>query len=250
MAKNYMVLYGKNSVIERLKADPSSVRKVFLRDNLKAPGIEELISANNVPNERLPEHELDKMRPAKDLQGVIARVNKFQYASFEDLLEQSKDIKTTFLFLDRINDPQNLGAIIRIAACFGGFAAVIPQFDACEVNETVIHVASGGENHIPVSIVNNISNAILKAKERGFWIMGAVIKDDAEDVSKVSMPFPLGLVLGSEGEGIRHGIEKHLDIKAKIPMEGAKLSFNVSTACAIFCHEISKHRGKCDEERE
>jgi len=152
------------------------------------------------------------------------------------------DKKPTLIFLDRLNDPQNLGVIIRTAACFGRFAVVIPKFNACEVTEAVLHVASGGENFVPVSMVSNISSAVLKAKKSEYWIMGAVLSEDAQDIDKVSMPFPLGLVMGSEGEGIRYGIDKQLDIKVRIPMKGAPLSFNVAMACAIFCHEIAKQR--------
>ena len=91
-------------------------------------------------------------------------------------------------------------------------------------------------------MVTNISNAIDKAKKAGYWIVGAVVGDDALNLDEDSLPFPLGLVLGSEGSGIRYGIEKHLDMKVKIPMEGAQLSFNVNMACAIFCHEIYRQR--------
>jgi len=139
-----------------------------------------------------------------------------------------------------VNDPHNLGVILRTAACFGGFAVVIPEFEACEVNETVLHVASGGENYIPVSRVTNISKAIGRAKDAGYWIVGAVVDEDAADINETELPFPLGLVLGSEGSGIRPGIKKHLDVKIYIPMKGASLSLNVNIACAIFCYEISR----------
>lgn len=237
-----MVLYGKNSVFERLKANPASIKKVFLQDNFGAPAVENLIKRNKIPLERLPARELSRIKPVKDLQGIVARIDKFEYAPFGDLLNRATDKKPTFVFLDRINDPQNLGSIIRILACFGGFLAVIPKFEACDVTEAVLHVASGGENYVPVSKVPNLSNAIIAAKRRGYWIAGAVTDGDAENINKVSFPFPLGLVLGSEGKGIRHGLAKQLDMKIRIPMEGAGLSFNVSMASCIFCHEISKAR--------
>jgi len=237
-----MLLYGKNSVLERLKRNPASIRKISLQDNFALSSIEELIKANNIPVERLPSRELARIKPAKDLQGIVARVDRFEYTAFDNLLSRPQDRRLTLIFLDRINDPHNLGVIIRTAACFGESAVVIPKFKACEVNETVLHVASGGENYVPVALVSNLSNAIIKAKGRGYWIMGAVLESEAGDVSKISLPFPLALVLGSEGEGIRYGLQKHLDIKARIPMKGAKLSFNVNMACAIFCHEISKQK--------
>ena len=240
--EDLMLLYGRNSVFERLKRNPAGIRKVFLQDNFALPPIEKLIKANSIPVERLSSRELARVKPAKDLQGIVARVNRFEYAAFDNLLNRPQNRQLALIFLDRINDPQNLGVIMRTVACFGESALVIPKFKACEVNETVLHVASGGENYVPVSLVSNLSNAIIKAKGRGYWIMGAVLGDEAEDIDKISLPFPLALVLGSEGEGIRYGIQKHLDIKARIPMKGAKFSFNVSIACAIFCHEISKQK--------
>ena len=243
MAKNTMILYGRNSVFERLKADPKSISKILVREDLDIPHIEKLIHKNNIPAERLTAEGLNRMKPAGDLQGIIAKVDKFKYACFDDFLEQGKDERLTLIFLDRIYDPHNLGAIIRSAACFGRFAVVIPEFKACEVTEAVLHVASGGENYTPVSKVKNLSNAIIAAKKQGYWIMGGVLSDNTKYINEISLPFPLALVLGSEGEGVRYGVEKQLDIKARIPMQGARLSFNVAMAAAIFCHEISKQRG-------
>ena len=243
MAKNTMLLYGKNSVLERLKANPQSIRKILLQENFDTAHIEKLIKAHSVPVERLPFRKLTRVKPTKDLQGIIAWVDKFKYVSFSDLLSEAESNQLTLIFLDRINDPQNLGVIIRTAACFGRFAVVIPQFNACGVTEAVLHVACGGENHVPVSLVPNLSQAVLLAKKRGYWIVGAVLNSEAEYINKTSLPFPLGLVLGSEGKGIRYGLQKHLDLKARIPMQGAELSFNVAIASAVFCYEVSKQRG-------
>ena len=237
-----MILYGKNSVLERLRADPGSIKKIFLLDTFSSPETEDLIGKNKIPLERLPQRGLSNLKGAKDLQGIVARVGKFEYLPFNSMLEDAFEKKATIVFLDRINDPQNLGSIMRILACFGGFRACIPKFEACDVTDAVLHVASGGENYVPLAKVPNLSNAIITAKDRGLWIAGATALEGAEDIYNARLPFPLGLVLGSEGKGIRHGIQKRLDIRVHIPMAGAKLSFNVSTACAIFCHEISRQR--------
>lgn len=242
MAKNYMLLYGKNSVTERLRARPATLRKIIMSDKFDEPEIASLIEQHSIPVERLPSQELAKKRPAKDLQGIYAHVDRFEYADFRDLLGRAEDDGLTLVFLDRVTDPHNLGVILRTTACFGRFAIIIPKHEACEVNETVLHVASGGENYTPVAMVTNISNAIEKAKKAGYWIVGAVVDDDAVNLDEDSLPFPLGLVLGSEGSGIRYGIAKHLDVKVRIPMEGAQLSFNVNMACAILCHEICRQR--------
>jgi 23S rRNA (guanosine2251-2'-O)-methyltransferase len=235
-------LYGRNSIFERLKKNPRTIKKIFLQDSFDVSHIEKLIHKNNIPVERLNPKGLARIKHAKDLQGIVAKVDMFTYAHFDELVNQPKDNQSALVFLDRLYDPQNLGVIIRTAACFGGFSIVIPRFNACEVTEAVLHVASGGENYVPVAMVSNISDAIIKAKKKGYWIMGGVLSLDAKDIHDISIPFPLGLVLGSEGEGIRYGIEKHLDLKARIPMKGAPLSFNVAMACAIFCYEITKQK--------
>lgn len=242
MAVDTMVLYGKNSILERLKANPQSITKVFVRNNFEEPEVLRLIQENKIPVMTLSSKELSKMRPEKDLQGIVARVNKFEYQDFSAMVKMPEDKRLNLIFLDRLFDPHNLGVIMRTAACFGGFGVVIPRHNACEITEAVLHVASGGENYVPVSMVANLSSAIIKAKDNGYWIMGGTVAGDAQSLHEISIPFPLGLVMGSEGEGIRYGIEKHIDIKARIPMRGAELSFNVAMASAIFCYEISRQK--------
>ncbi len=238
-----MLLYGKNSVFERLKANPKSIRKIFLQDDFSAPHIESLMKARNIPVSRVSEKEIYKIKRADNLQGIIAEINQFSYVPFDEIISKTSQKRLSLICLDSISDPQNLGAIIRTLACFGGFAAVIPRHDSCEVNETVLHVASGGDNYVPVSMVTNLSSALRQAKEAGYWISGSLV-DGGEDIRKVSLPFPLCLVLGSEGKGLRPGIEKQLELKLNLPMKGAALSFNVSIACAIFCYEIDKQQHK------
>lgn len=238
-----MYLYGKNSVLERLKINPKSIKKIYLQDNFNAPHITNIIELNHIPIKRVREKELVRIKNADRLQGIVAEVDKFVYTPFENFLTGPKEKKSSIIFLDNINDPHNLGSIIRTLACFGNFCAVIPRHSACEVNETVLHVASGGENFIPISMVTNISTALIEAKKAGFWIVGAVI-EGGQDLNSVNLPFPLCLVLGSEGKGIRHGVEKQLEVKISLPMCGAALSFNVAMTCSIFCYEIARQRPK------
>jgi 23S rRNA (guanosine2251-2'-O)-methyltransferase len=236
-----MFLYGKNSVLERLKVNPESIKRIFVQENFDAPEIIKIIESANISLKRVTEKELLRIKRADRLQGIVAEVKKFTYTPFEKLLYRSEEKRLSFLFLDNINDPHNLGSIMRITACFGGFAIVIPKHGSCEVNETVLHVASGGENFIPVSMVTNLSNALIEVKKAGYWAVGTVV-EGGENINNITLPFPLCLVLGSEGKGIRYGLQKHLDLKVTLPMSGAPLSLNVAMACAIFCHEIAKQR--------
>jgi len=244
LAENSMYLYGKNSVLERLKAKPRSIKSIFLQENFKTPHILDAISSKNIPVKRVTERRLLRIKRADRLQGIVAIVDRFNYTDFEELLDRPTKKNLSFIFLDSINDPHNLGSIIRIAACFGGFGVVITRYGSCEVTDSVMHVASGGENFIPVSVVNNMSNALIKAKNAGYWIVGAVVERGI-DINNVAFPFPICFVLGSEGKGIRHGIDKHLDLRVSLPMTGASLSLNVAMAGAIFCYEISKQAAGC-----
>src|SRR4030067_2679946 len=176
MAKNSMFLYGKNSVLERLKANPQSIKRIFVQENFDAPEIMKIIKSSNIPFKYVTEKALLKIKRADRLQGIVAEVNKFTYTPFKELLYRPAEKPLTFIFLDSINDPHNLGSVMRIAACFGGFAVVIPRHSSCEVNETVLHVASGGENFIPVSMVTNLSTALREAKDAGYWVVGTVVE--------------------------------------------------------------------------
>ena len=238
-----MLLYGKNAVLERLRADPKSIRKVFLLQDYDAESVLELINSRGVPHTFLPKKEFMKMKRADRVQGVIAQVDEFKYTPFRDLLNRPKGKQLSFIFLDEINDPQNLGVIIRTAACFGNFAVVIPKHGACEVNDTVLHVASGGENFVPVSLVTNLTQSLIEAKKAGYWAMGAVV-EGGEDINKASIPYPVCLVMGSEGKGIRRGLLNQLELKVSLPMKGTALSFNVAIACAILCQEIVRQKSR------
>ena len=241
MAKNKIYLYGKNSVHERLNADPDSIRQIFIQDNFKAPDIMKLIKSCKIPVKSVSEKELLRIKRADRLQGIVAETDKFRYTPFEELLHKSGEERISFVFLDGLNDPHNLGSIMRTAACYGGFALLIPEHGSCGVTDTVIHVASGGENFVPVSLVKNLSTALIKSRKAGYWALGTVV-EDGQDLNKASLPFPLCLVMGAEGKGIRYGIKRHLDLKVRLPMKGEQLSFNVAMAFAIFAHEIAKQR--------
>jgi 23S rRNA (guanosine2251-2'-O)-methyltransferase len=236
-----MYLYGKNSVYERLKARPESIRKIFIQNGFNGSHIMSLIEQKSIPYTTVDEKYLNRLIRADRIQGIVARVDLYTYTPFKDLLDGRRSI----LFLDGINDPHNLGSIIRIAACFGNFGIVLPEYGSCKVNETVMHVASGGENSVPISVVVNLSRALREAKYAGYWVVGTVVKG-GEDINAVSLPFPLCLVLGSEGKGLRYGILKQLDLKITIPMPGAQLTFNVAMASAILCYEITRRREKLE----
>ncbi|MDD5504054.1 MAG: RNA methyltransferase [Candidatus Omnitrophica bacterium] len=239
MARNKTFLYGKNSVYERLRVNPKSIKGVYVQDNFNGPHIIQLLKANGIPYRVVREKELSRIKHADRLQGIVAEVPGFEYTPLEAIVNPDNPVRPCILFLDDINDPHNLGSILRITACLGGFAVVIPAHSSCQVNDTVIHVASGGENFTPVAVVSNLFNAITKAKSAGYWMAAAVV-EGGHDITNFTFPVPFALVLGSEGKGIKQAILKHIDLLITLNMKGEPLSLNVAMASAIFCHEISK----------
>jgi 23S rRNA (guanosine2251-2'-O)-methyltransferase len=237
-----MKIYGKNPVIERIKADPRSVKRVYVEDgHPDRQYISSKMKKYGVPVISVPASKMLKLGRSLNTQGLLIEVADFAYADYDDLVNEAYDQGITLLFLDGVTDPQNMGAIVRSAACLGGFAIVIPTHGSVEINDTVTRVACGGENHLKVAKVNNLNNAIERAKAKGFWIAGSVVKD-GEDLTRVKLPLPLGLVIGSEGKGIREVTLKHIDVKLSIPMAKERLSLNVAHATALFCYEIKKQK--------
>lgn len=235
-----MRLYGKRPVLERLRSAPKTIRALVLRQETDAAEIVKAAKAAGITFLSKSKSEFALMAPEAHTQGVLAEVEDFQYAAIEDLL-RTPDPRPTLILLDRVTDPQNLGAILRTLACFGGFAVVIPKHDSAEITETVLRVACGGESHVPVARVTNLTQASETAKKAGYWIAGAA-PEGGNPLHAADWPEPLAVVLGSEGSGIRPGLEKHLDLTLTLPMPGAPLSFNVATAAALIGYEITRRR--------
>ncbi|MEK6568036.1 MAG: 23S rRNA (guanosine(2251)-2'-O)-methyltransferase RlmB [Candidatus Omnitrophota bacterium] len=238
-----MNLYGRNSIFERLKINPKSIKRILLEEGKDLSSIRRLSKSNGIPFNCFPQARFDKFSRNIRSQGVIAEVEEFQYANLEDILDPEKVKPPIILFLDNLNDPQNLGAILRTCGCFGGFAVVLPKHDSVEVTEAALRVASGTENYVPVAKVNGLLPAVILAKERGFWIGGAMTTG-GQDIASIRLNFPLGLIIGSEAKGIRQSLTKELDFGLSIPMHTGGLSFNAATAAAIFAYEAIRQKRK------
>ncbi len=231
-----MRLYGKRSVTERLLKDPGSIKKIYIQEGMNRPDVAHLGRSKKVAVEVLKQQRFNQLvQGGVHTQGVMAEVDAFRYEDFDDIL--GLEDKPVLIFLDRINDPQNLGSILRSCACFGGFCVVLPKFESVEVTEAVLKVACGGENYVPVCRVINLSVAAQKAKKAGYWI-GAAVVEGGQNPRQLDLNFPFGLVVGSEGKGVRPGLIKDLDYRFTLPMRGAELSFNVAVAVSLFCYEI------------
>lgn len=236
-----MRLYGKNPVIERMRANPGSIRRLYLQ---RKTDLSEVVRAAKEAGLSFDPREKDWFKRLGDelhTQGVMAEVENYVYTPLEEVLDDCSSGASTPVFLDGLTDPQNFGAIIRTLAGLGGFSLVIPEHESVEVNETVLRVACGGENYIKISKVGNLTRAAAKCREKGISLMGAVV-EGGEDLMASRMVFPSALVIGSEGKGIRPGLRKSLDKPLTLPMKGARLSFNAAIATALFAYEISRQR--------
>ena len=239
-----MRIYGKNPVLERLKSNPKSIRKIYLEEgHSEADYIRTKAKQWGIPVYFVPTIKMIKLGRNINTQGMFIEIEEFSYVNFEQLLETAVEKEQIILFLDNLNDPQNLGSIIRSTACLGNFAICLPTHDSVGVTEAVLRVASGADNHVPVAQVGNLGQAIIKAKKEGFWIAGATVGSE-QSLYETEFNFPLGLVIGSEQKGIRDIIKKQLDVEVSIPMAQARLSLNVASAVVAFCYEIAKQKNK------
>lgn len=237
-----MKLYGKNPVLERLKTNPKSIRLVLIEEgHPEASYVFKKCHQFKIPVSRVPYTKIQKMARSVNSQGILADVDDFAYVDLGDLIDHAVAKKRSLIFLDNLTDPQNLGGIIRTAGSLGRFDIVIPATESVSVTESVLRVACGGENLLSISRVSNLSNAIQKAKDAGFWIAGTSVKD-AVPLTQVKFQFPMGFVLGSEEKGVRDVIRKKLDCEVMVPMAQERMSLNVAHAASIFCWEVIRQR--------
>ena len=237
-----MKLYGRNPVLERIKTNPKSIRNILIEENHpESVYIFKKCHQHHIAVSKVPYTKIQKLARNVNTQGIIADVEDFAYTDINDILEKALSKKRSLIFLDNLTDPQNLGGIIRTAGSLGGFDIVLPTSDSVGVTESVLRVACGGENLLSVARVSNLANAIQKAKDAGFWIIGTAVQD-AKPLDEVRLQFPLGLVLGSEEKGVREIIRKKLDCEVTIPMKQERMSLNVAHAASIFCWEIIRQR--------
>src|SRR5262245_61673995 len=237
-----MKLAGKNPVFEKLRVDPKSIIKIYMQSGFSDAGyVHQRAAKHGIPVLAMSAQQMDRIGRGKNTQGIMADVSDFAYVPYDDLLEQAVKKKRTLVFLDGVTDPQNPGAILRSLGALGRFSLVLPTHDSASITETVMRVASGGENYVPVALVGNINKAIAEAKEENFTIVGTVTSEGTS-VYEADLPAHVGLVIGGEEKGIRPVIQKNLDIKLTIPMLVSTMSLNVAQATTIFCYEIIRQK--------
>ena len=246
MEENYLdQIEGRNSVMELLESG-KDINKIYVAKGEKHGSINKIIAKakeNKIVTVEIEKTKLYKMAQTKNCQGVIAIVPPFDYCSVDDILNEAKrkKEKTFILILDGIEDPHNLGSIIRTAETAGVHGIIIPKRRAAAVNSTVNKVSAGAVEHMKIARVTNISDSIEKLKEAGLWICGTDINTEKYYYNQ-DLTGPLGIVIGNEGNGMSDKVRKNCDFLVKIPMKGKVTSLNASVSSGIIIYESVKQR--------
>lgn len=225
------IAYGRNNVIACLNA--GIVLKVHFQEGFKDEKIEKMVQKLNLPISYLKKKELNDMTGGNH-QGVAALVESFRYQTIEELLIAAERVQNPLiLILDEIKDPHNLGAIIRSAEAFGVVGIIMKKDRQVAITPTVMKVATGAQNNIMVSQVINISQALMKLKKAGFWIVSTDLKAKSH-VADLTYDFKTAVIVGNEEKGVSPLLTKNADFVVKIPMLGQTNSLNVSVATGII----------------
>lgn len=245
---NDQYVVGRNPVLELFKADRQIDKLYVLKGDMQG-SIRKIIGLardKNIVVQEVGKNKLDSMSGGNVHQGVVALVTGFEYSTIEEILNLAKEKgeDPLVIILDGIEDPHNLGAIIRTAECAGAHGVIIPRRRSAMVNQTVYKASTGAVEHLPVADVTNISSTIDILKEKGLWVYGGDM-DGEEYHYNTSLKGPIALVIGNEGKGISRLVKEKCDVLVKIPILGRVSSLNASNAAAILIYEvIRQNHGK------
>lgn len=238
------IIIGRNPVIEALRAG-RSINKIFISEQINRQTEREIRTyAKNVDAvvQKVPKSRLDKLSKGKH-QGIIAYVTPYRYSSIKQILNNAKKKSELpfLLILDELEDPHNLGAILRTADATGVHGIIIPKRRAVGLTETVAKASAGAIEHVPVARVTNIASTIDELKANNIWIVGTDEKG-SKDYRTLDGDTPIALVIGNEGKGISRLVKDKCDWTIRLPMKGSISSLNASVAAGILMYEIYRNR--------
>ena len=238
------LIIGRNPVIEALKSE-REVNKLWIAEGSQKGSmiqIAGMAKEQGVLVQIVPKKKIDQMVEGNH-QGVVAQVAAYDYAEIDDLFNLAKERNEDpfFLILDELEDPHNLGSILRTADAVGAHGVIIPKRRAVGLTATVAKASTGAIEYIPVARVTNLSRTIDELKERGVWIFGTDAKGKG-DYRSIDGSLPLALVIGSEGKGIGRLIREKCDFLIHLPMKGKVTSLNASVAASLLMYEVFRKR--------
>ena len=237
---------GKHPVLEALRSG-REINKLLIAESAQKNLIQPIIAEakkHGVIIQQVDKRKLDQLVPGVQHQGVVAQAAAYRYAEIEEMLEkaQSKGEDPFLLLLDEIEDPHNLGSILRTAECTGAHGVIIPKRRSASLNATVYKTSAGAVEHVPVARVTNLAQTIETLKKQGIWIAGADAAAE-QDVYQSNLKMPLAVVIGNEGKGVGRLIREKCDFLIKLPMRGQLNSLNASVAAGVLMYEIVRQRG-------
>ena len=236
------VIAGRNAILEAIKSG-REINKILFQEGIEKGRLKSIFTIANekkIVCQEVPKRKLDNSTTERH-QGVIAFVAPYNYFELDEVLNKLDINKsTTLLILDHIEDPHNLGAIIRTAEASGVKGIIIPKRRAAVVSQTAVKASAGAIEHMPVIRVSSLTDAIKKLKEKGFWIAGTTLTEHSEEYTKIAKDVPLAIVIGNEGEGMSKVVTKECDFLYHLPMLGKIQSLNASVAAGIIMYERIK----------
>lgn len=236
------ILYGIHAVEEALAAARPLERLLIARGR-GGPRVQQMVAAAgaaNIPVRLVSRDELDRLAGTTKHQGVVAVSGSKRYADLEELIAAAPP-PPLFLLLDGVEDPRNLGAILRTASCAGVSGVILPERRAAGITPAVEKVSAGASEHVAVARVTNLGRALERLKEAGCWLVG-LDERGPQSLTSVDFTDPLGLVLGGEGKGLREHVRAKCDFEVSIPTVGPISSLNVSVAAGIVLYEAVRQR--------
>ncbi len=226
-----MIIYGRNGVREAIRSG-LPVQKIFIARGSNLPrDLESLIKSAHIPVRWVSREKVEAMAKSPGHQGIVAVISPVEFADEDEVIERTVRRKGVIVVLDHVEDPQNLGNIIRTAEVLGAEGVVIPKDRAASITDAVVKASAGAVFHIPIVRVANIRNVLREFKKRGGWVVSVEV--GGENIYNFRPPYPLALVLGSEGKGVSKSVLKDSDFVVSIPMAGKVNSLNVASAAAI-----------------
>lgn len=237
-----MIIYGVNPILEAIRSHAERVRYVGVarEETARHQNLIGEAKRAGVAVRTFALEQIERLAGGGVHNGVVAEISQTAFADFDDVIAAEG---TTFvLILDSITDPQNFGAILRVADGFGVDLVVIPEHDSVGLTPVAVKASAGASEWIPVAQVTNLARTIEALKKGGYWIYAAADGGDRPDA--IDFRGRVALVVGNEGKGIRRNVLEHCDRVVTIPMQGHVQSFNVATAAAVLCYEVRRQRSR------
>lgn len=239
------MIAGRHSVLEALKSG-RSINKIWIAENVQKHQIQPIMAEakkSGVVVQFVDKRKLDQMVENVPHQGIVAQVAAYDYAQVEDILARAraKGEVPFIVLLDEIEDPHNLGSILRTADCAGVHGVIIPKRRSVGLTATVSKTSAGAVEYVPVAKVTNLAQTIDELKEQGIWVAGADVQAK-ETLYQTDFTLPIAIVIGNEGKGIGRLIKDKCDFRVQLPMFGQINSLNASVAASLFMYEVVRQR--------